>query len=349
MNLNYVASFAQADGLRSTVQRLQSELNKAQTELSTGKVSDLGLALGGRAGNVAGFQQQQDHMQGFMDTNSLLSTQLDTFQNSATNLLGDAQEMVNQLISNRNAANGANQSQTQASGKLQSLISTLNLSMGGDYVFGGINTGVKPMADYPGSPANPAKLAVDAAFTAAFGMAPGSAAASGISASAMSSFLDTQFSALFDQTHFAGTWSAASDTVRISEISAGQHVDSSVSANDPAMRKLAMAYTMLSDLGVDKLNADAFQTVMDKATQVLGSAKKGMIDIQTQLGITQSLVEKTNTRLGLQKSMLTTAIGNLQDVDPYEATTRVNNLTTQIETTYSMTSRLSQLSLLKYL
>jgi len=48
-------------------------------------------------------------------------------------------------------------------------------------------------------------------------------------------------------------------------------------------------------------------------------------------------------------SILTTQISNLEDVNPYEASTQVTNLQTQIETAYSLTAQLQKLSLVNYL
>jgi flagellar hook-associated protein 3 FlgL len=42
-------------------------------------------------------------------------------------------------------------------------------------------------------------------------------------------------------------------------------------------------------------------------------------------------------------------LNNLEGVDPYEASTRVSGLMAQIELSYSLTARLQQMSLLKFL
>ena len=39
----------------------------------------------------------------------------------------------------------------------------------------------------------------------------------------------------------------------------------------------------------------------------------------------------------------------MEGVDPYEAATRVSALVSQIETSYALTSRIQQLSLLKFM
>ena len=147
----------------------------------------------------------------------------------------------------RSSASGGTIIAQPASANLQSLIATLNVTMDGQYLFGGINTGTAPMQDY--APGSPSKMAVDAAFLATFGFAQNSPTASSITAAAMQTFLDTTLAAQFANPAWGTNWSTATDQVMRSRISTTQTIDTSVSANEPAFRKLAMAYTMLSDLG----------------------------------------------------------------------------------------------------
>ena len=53
--------------------------------------------------------------------------------------------------------------------------------------------------------------------------------------------------------------------------------------------------------------------------------------------------------MSIQIDIMTNHIGVLEGVDPYEASTRVSALLTQVETAYAMTARIQKLSLLKYL
>jgi flagellar hook-associated protein 3 FlgL len=63
----------------------------------------------------------------------------------------------------------------------------------------------------------------------------------------------------------------------------------------------------------------------------------------------QSAVTNANQRLAVQGDALQGRLGDLEDVDPAEAATKVNALMTQIETAYRLTARISELTLAKYL
>ena len=51
----------------------------------------------------------------------------------------------------------------------------------------------------------------------------------------------------------------------------------------------------------------------------------------------------------MQVDLFQRNITQMQGVDPYEASTRVSTLLQQIETSYALTARIQQLSLVKYL
>ena len=224
----------------------------------------------------------------------------------------------------------------------------MNSTVNGDYLFAGINTGTAPITDYNGALA-PNKLAVDTAFSTAFGIPQTSASVSNISGSAMQSFLATQFAPLFEGANWTSNWSSASNQTLTSIIGPNQAVSTSVSANQSAFQELAQAYTMLSDLGTQSLGQGAYQAVTSSATTLLTSAIGSLTDLQAGVGEVQTSISNANNQMSLQMNVLSTQISNLESVNTYEASTRVSELQTQIETSYALTSQLQQLSLVKFL
>jgi flagellar hook-associated protein 3 FlgL len=165
----------------------------------------------------------------------------------------------------------------------------------------------------------------------------------------MTSFLNGQFSDLFSTTNWAANWSSASDTTMTNKISDSQTASTSVSANQDAFKQLTEAYTMVSSFAGQNLSTDTYQAVVSKAQSLVSSAINGLTDIQTSVGATQSAITSSNTQMSAQMTILDTQVGNLESTNAYNAATRVNNLQTQIETAYSLTSQLKQLSLVNYL
>jgi len=344
----FTSTAAMTEATRLSMARLQTQLVDAQQEVSTGRHADVGIALGSRAGQTVSLRQEQTRLQAMMDSNGLVATRLDATQSALASIAEGAQALISQLAAAPNASI-QNILQGEAKSALAALIGSLNTHVNGAYLFAGINADVKPVTDYYQAPTAPNRQAVANAFSTAFGFPQTDPQVAGISASAMETFLDTGFDGLFADAGWKAAWSSASDQNVRSRISTSELIDTSVNANDEAFRKLASAYTMLADLGTTDLNNAAFQKVVSKATVLVSEAVHGLTALQVELGNAQSRVTKANERMAIQSDIMTTHIGALEGVDPYEASSRLSSLMTQVETAYAMTARIQKLSLLNYL
>ncbi len=344
----YISTQSISSSLRQPVLKMLAELSASQTEVATGNYADIGLSLGSETGQSVSLQAESSLLQTISDANAATSTRLSTTQNQLSNLQQSAQTLLNSLISTNDASTSASTTQSTGADDLKSLISTLNSTLNGNYLFAGVNTGAAPVTDYYGASA-PNKQAVDAAFSAAFGMPQTSAGVSGIDGGAMQSFLDTQFAPLFQGTNWTDNWSSASDQTLTNSISPNQAVSTSVSANQPAFQQLAQAYTMLAGVGTQNLSDGAYQAVTATARRLLTSAIAGLTDMQANVGAIQSSITNSSGQMSLQMDILSTQVSNLESVNTYEAQTRVSELQTQIETSYSLTAQLQQLSLVQFL
>ena len=264
------------------------------------------------------------------------------------NLQSNAQDLLNSLLENNGSTSNASTIQATGQSDLQNLISGLNTTLTGDYIFGGTNTSTQPITDYYATGAAN-KTSVDNAFLAAFGMSQTSPNVSTISGTSMQNFLDTQFASLFQGTNWSTNWSSATNQTLTNQISESQTANTSVSANNTAFQQLAQAYTMVADLGTQNLSSSAYQAVTSTARGLLTSAISNLVEVQASTGMVQSDVSSASNQMSLQMNILSTQIGNLESVNSYEISTRVSDLQTQIETSYSLTSQLQQLSLVKYL
>jgi flagellar hook-associated protein 3 FlgL len=348
MMLTSISTYSLTNDLRRSILELQSQLNKSQRELSLGRVTNLSEALGVNVALDYSLGVQHADLKAITETNNLVLSRLEATQVALTSIVENARTLRSALISSQNSGSAA-VLQNEAATALTTFISALNTAASGQFVFGGIHVDAAPISDYFASPASPAKQAVDLAFFAAFGAPQSSAGASAITTSQMQAFLSGPFASLFSSANWTANWSSASNQAVQSRISLSETILTSVSANDPALQKLAAAYTMVSDLGLSSLNASAYQTVVQTATQYIDDAIAGINRLRSTVGVMQSAVTNANQRLAVQGDALQGRLGDLEDVDPAEAATKVNALMTQIETAYRLTARISELTLAKYL
>jgi flagellar hook-associated protein 3 FlgL len=344
MRTTFVSTASLLNTPRTGIARMQSDLVRLNNEVISGRMSDVGLSLGANTGRSLTLHIDTQALASLVASNGTVTTRLEQTQSALDTMLTGANDFLKQIITNKDAAAAPGAIKQLAQSALSGFISNANASDGHDYLFGGINSATPPLADYGSGPG----AAVSAAFQAAFGMAPDDPAVASISGADMSAFLDTAFSDLFADPAWGTTWSSASSQVMANRIAPGETIDSSVSANEPAMRKLAMIYSMVASLGVDKLGADARQAVLDKASSVVGDAVSDLTSLQAGIGTTQNRVKDATDRLTAQQAIIERRIGVLEGVDPAEAKIKIDTLSTQIEMSYSLTAKLLQMSILNY-
>jgi flagellar hook-associated protein 3 FlgL len=349
MSANFVSSQALANSLVLPVMQAQSSLTTAMTEESTGQYANLGLELGEQSGYELSLKEQAGLLQTLTSNNSLVSTSLSTAQSALSSISSSAQTTLNDLTTWTPGANSGASLQNMGQSALQSLIASANATSGDQYVFGGINSAVAPIADYYSTPASAAKTAIDQAFQTAFGVLPSDPAAANISASAMQSFLSGPYAALFQGASWSADWSSASGANTSAEIAPGQTVTTSTNANQPGFQELAQAYAMLSEFGGSELSSGAQQAVATAASSLVSQGMDSMTNIQAELGSTQSAVTNANDTMSSQLTILEQQVGNLDDVNANTTAAQINSLTNQIQMAYELTSRLQELNLAQYL
>src|SRR5690625_193015 len=344
-----VSSAAIAGAARESILKTQAALLPAQKEVATGRHADMGLALGRRTGHLVSLRQDFARITGFIDMNAFATSRLDMTQTVLGEIRTSAEEFLGMLISAPDGKVGALALRQQAAAGLSGLIAGLNTSVGGQHIFGGINSDAPPIGDYSASPPSAGKLAVRDAFQAAFGMSADDPNVATITAAEMEAFLDGAFADLFDDAGWSAHWSAASSDPMQSRISPTDTVTSSISANEAGMRKLAMAFVMVADLGAEKLSGAAFGKVVEAATRLVSDGAREIVTMQGRVGAAQARIGQVDDRLSLQRDILSREVGALESVDPFEAATRVTDLMTRLEAGYALTARLQHLSLLNFL
>ncbi len=328
---------------RIGISRMQTDLVRLNQEVTTSRLADVGLTLGARTSQSVSLHIDSSALSALIDSNSGVAARLQQQQSALDTMRGGADDFLQTLVT-AGTSGGSGTLVQAAQSALAGFTQAVNTSDGRNYLFGGINSSTAPMAEYDSGPG----AAVTAAFTAKFGFPPGDPAAANITGAQMTDFLNNEFDGLFADPAWGATWSSASDQVITNHIDAATTVSTSVSANEPAMRKLAEAYTLVGYLGFDGLGSDAQKAILDKANSLVGDGNDGLVAIQGSLGGVQNQLTDASDRLKTQQSIVQTHINSLEGVDPAEAKVKIDTLTTQIEMSYSLTAKLLQMSLLNY-
>ncbi|WP_099863989.1 flagellar hook-associated family protein [Pararhizobium haloflavum] len=342
MKTTFTSTMAMQNAVRLAVQRAQQELTQTQSEITTGRHADIGLALGSKTSRTISLTRDVARLDSILDNNALVAQRLSVSQDALGQLSSNGQTMMETLITVSSSSDKAQRgvAQREMTAMLENFVAISNTSSSGEFLFAGVNTDVKPMANY--------EVAAKAAFDAELDLAFGAGTPAGdYTAADMDTFL-TNLEARFDA-DWGTLWSEASDTNMTSRITNSEIIESSTNANAEGFRKFALTAVIGAELLDEDLSGEARTVLMERLVGLAGEAIAGIDAERAELGVAESRVAKANTALTDQKDVVATYIGELEGVDPYEASTRMNTLLTQMEASYALTARIQQLSLMNYL
>ncbi len=348
MKTSFISSLAMSQTLRYQTMRMQSELAESLKESQTGRHSDVGIALGAHAGRNLSMDRNIDRLKGLIDANALAANRLSATQNAMSQIGDMGQSLLASLTAAKSDIDQVAVSQAEAERVLKTLTGVLNTNLNGEYLFAGINTDVKPVTDFHDA-GSPAKTTFDAAFMAKFGFTRDDPAAATISAADMDDFITNYVEPQFTGAGWETNWSSASNQKITSRIAMNEMAETSLTANENGIRKLAMAAATISDLLNGPLGEEARNVLYERSLTMVGEAIADIANAQAHAGVVENRVSDASARVSAQVDLFKTLIKDSEGIDPYEAATRVNDLRAQLDASYALTARLQQLSLLNYL
>lgn len=350
MKTSFISNIAIQSAMRLTMSSSQNEVQNLQKEIVTGRYADIGVSLGAGASRSVALNRDLLRLDNIKDSNALATQRLSASQGALTLMADNAQSMLEAFITvtSSDDAGRLGIAKRDVQTALDAFTGAINTSSNGEYVFSGINTDAKPLTNYL-DPASPARAAFDTAFQTHFGFTKTDPLVSGITAAQMDDFITNTLEPSFTGTDWAANWSSASDTNVTSRITRNELIESTTNANTAGMRNFALAAVIGLELLGLPLASDVRTTVNSKAMEYAGAAVSGIDNERSQLGLAEERVAKANKSLEAQHSIIKLHVTSIEEVDAYEASTRMNSLLAQIETSYKLTSRIQQLSLTNYL
>jgi flagellar hook-associated protein 3 FlgL len=367
MKTSFISSLSIQTTMRNSIAGVQREMVKANQEAVTQKHADLGVTLGASTARALDLSRDITRIESLHSTAALATQRLDSAELAMDNMnkVGlDVQSAILTLAGSADATNLAT-ARSAMQTALESFTQFANTSVQGEYIFAGINSDVKPLDDYT-APSSPAKTAFNLELNQ-FLSVKGYASKDQMTAADMTAFLDdlekkfngtTPLSApphpaaMNGKDLWTSYFSSASDENMKSRIGPTEVIDSSTNSNSQGMRNFAFATIISMEFLQPTAKQEARDVVTDRTRTTISKAMNGVDSLnqqRTNIGIASERVSKAEERLEAQKDILTKSLGSMENVDPEEAATRLNTMKTLLETAYTVTAKIQQLSLANYL
>jgi flagellar hook-associated protein 3 FlgL len=346
VKLSHISSQSIAAALRHSITGMQRDMLTAQKEATTGHLADASLTLGEKHGRLVSLTKDVERLGAILETNARVTGRLKFAQEVVGQIGKLEQNLLTTLTSSIGGSVDPSITASAARLALDDLTGALNTSFDGDYIFAGVNTDAQPVAKYENSATS---AAVNAAFQTYFGFAKTDPQAGFVSAAQMESFITAEVEPLFMGSNWSSSISSASDDGVRSRISLSEAAETSISANESGFRKAMFGAALAAEFFEGALGEAARSAVAQRAMKEVSESAGALTILEAKNGFTLQKIDDASNRLKLQSDYLGGLAEDLSAVDPFEASTRLNALLTQIETSYAISARIQNLSFLKFM
>ncbi|WDI31528.1 flagellin [Hyphococcus flavus] len=318
--------------LSTAITDIKQRSEQTRMELVTGRIADLNSEL---AGSIGDAQMLRKAIDDIATTQTSISRALGRAQTTQISLAraseGSTDLGVNLLDAvNRRDENAVGISGTQAQLQLDAAISAFNQRYEGRALFSGDAVQTNPLADS------------ETLLTDVRAIFAGAADAAQLEAD-LDAYFNTPGGGFDTNIYLGGSGDAAR-----TEISDGELVSYSAKADEQPIRDLLRN---LSTIVVAEENTGFVDrnTALSTAATGLIEAGNSVAEIRSRIGAAEERMVAAQTRLEAEHAALGETYNERTARDPYEAATLLQQLETQLQTSYLLTSRISQLSLSNYI
>ena len=335
MTLISLGDMAQTFMMRRLTASIKQDARLAAQELTTGRSADVSKRLQGGLADLTGVEATLSRLKSYRMASDSAALTADSMQtvfraiDSVTEGIGVSLLAVSTHENIRTL--GALVADTAQ--RLDAVMNALNTKMGDTTLFAGIASDGPAMAS-----SDVILTALEAAITA-----DGAVTVAQIETSTKAWFQSPTGFAAVAYLGAAGATALA--------VSAEDRVDLGITAADPALRDTLQSLALVALVARGTVIADPATgaALVQSAGLLLLQNHSDRATLAGRLGLAQARIDQAQTRNTAEASALQILRSNMVAVDPYEAATRMEAAQNQLETLYSVTARLSRLSLVDFL
>lgn len=361
-----ISTLALLQARTENIRRLEGDFALTGQEIGTGKKADLPGILGRDVASLIAARQALSKNAATVRSIETFERRADIMQAALGELEGSLTDLVTVTVQNSpDPGDTLPGLKVAADASLATLVSTLNSQIDGRYLFSGdettvrslfgmdvVNpaTGLSPQDVVTGildgsafTPAQPAALATLDAAGAATAVARFDAMFDGTNAVLPA----PQNAFSFEETVFGATVGGTPVSVRLDD---GAPRDYGISADEQGFRDALQGAMMLASVDLETLEGtDAYQPYVSAALQNLTDGLDAIRERTAELGAVQADAADRKAVLAAEETILVGQINTFEQADPIEAQSRFVEIEKQLESSYSVTVRMSRLRLSNFI
>lgn len=333
MNMISIGDLARSVMLQRHTTEARANMNALLGTLSSGVHQDLGKSVGGDFTLLASIEASLSRLSGWEANARLLDARLTAQQAALQGIDATASDVTSKLLVavSAQSVTGLTTSGASALAGFSTVVWLLNTRMGEEFVFSG---------QASDSPSLIAPEAILAQLTTEI--------AGAVTADEIVLRVEHWFSSPAGFAALAYRGGAEKTGVGLSE---GTRVSSGPTALDPGLRKTLEGMALGALLGSGALAGQhqGRSALAQFTAEKLISGQVPRTDLSAMVGIGEQSLREALVRQGAEKSGLEIARAGIVSADPYETALELREAEARLESVYTLTARLSRLTLVEYL
>lgn len=337
MNNVSIGDMAQMFTLRRSNADMKTQLQRLTAEMSSGQKADLAEAVSGDFKALAGIE----HTLSVLKAYHTATSEAVLFTGALQNALETTQQLASDLaptLASAGTSGGTihvNTAAFDARQKLHSAVSAMNVRIGDRYLLSGAATDRKPI-----SGAQDILNALSTAIT-------GQVTASGV-ITAISGWFDAP---LGGGGYLDTAYGGSAVPLAPFAIGTDDMASMTITATDDTLRGTLKGLALAAMVAEGALPGDdtGRALLVKTAGQMLMTANTDLATLRGNLGSVEAHINDIATRNGAETSSLEIARSDIVAADPFSTASALEAVRTRLETLYTLTARLSRLSLADYL
>lgn len=313
---------------------LKAEMTRLNEELATGQVSDIKSVLAGNVSYLTDIESDLKTLSGFRVASTEAKQFADGVQISLERVDASVATVGAALISVSSSGVGPviDQMSQDAETELAAIVSTLNASSGGRSLFAGNASDQSPLAG------------ADVILAGLRAATAGALTPEDIVAAADQWFDDP---AGFSATAYGGS----DNDIAPFRLGNGENVSVQLTADDKVFRDILknVAIAAIASDSSFGLSAEARRDLFQDTGAEVFRAQADLTATRANVGSAQARIDELETRNATEETALLYAKGALLQADPYETATELEAVQFQLQSLYTVTARMSDLTFVNFI
>ena len=332
-----ISTISLSSRVETNILGLQRELSKVQNQVSSGKISNVFSGLAGEDARVSiQLREAMASKESFIETVEKMRLRSAVTDASLLQLQESAEEMRVELIKQTDSLFVADLPVMNkfADNAIDRFASLLNTKVAGRFAFSGPATSTQPIID-----ATTIKTNFQGAVNTVVN-------AGGNTAAQIIANANTHFNT---NTNWNNLNAVATDQESIVHADVGLNVSYGEMAHQEAFADVFEIMNIFANVSINTGDEAEYRTLVDSARTTIEGAFNSINQMIADLGVSQARLNAIEQTHKDDLVMLGDQLGNVEDVDSFEAVNLFQNLRNQIEMSYQVTAATRNLSLVNFI